>query len=675
MLTLRLGVRNHRLARLLLAGGIVVATALTGRPAPAQDSLFFIGDSLTDYGNLYDATRALNAENSQVPILPPPSRYFAGRYSNGPTYAERLSSILGVSDSKVVSFAFGGAESGSCPSAACLFEAVGIDPGVLGIDPAALEGLNIGALDQVGGAIMTPGVVGPNGLAVYQVGANDYLNNVRGLAAGDLTPRDLVGRVVGNINDGIDGLAQAGQQKFAVLNLSDMGETPRGRELDPTVASSLSQLSAAHNTELLTVVTELESEHGLDITLVAMDDLFDDMLTNPSRYGFTKDCFYTPVSSPEVRDCSTPENEGPFYDGVHPTARAHQITAEYIAAYIDMKANAGADIAARSMLGLLSSRSQQRLMEARLLSLRSGYGTGNEVEVGKVAASLSGNFGIGDLKAAVPWWPSATSFTGDFGIGDRDGDADQRGFDYDVTTAMLGLDWRVTQSALFGAGFGYSEADLELDDGRGRADLESWFGTVYGTLGNRTAYMDAAAGYSADDYHFSRPTGFSPRPTALANPEGSTWFALLSGGYNFTHGSTSFGPIIGGRWTQSQINGYEENAGPLALSVRTSTHESWVGFIGGQVSSLFQIGDLWVAPHLRVTGENDFGDEEKVRARLGSGQTISGEVADNEPAVVFGGGLEFGIGEHLAAQVSGETTLTREGGTDAGIQGRLIGRF
>ena len=64
-----------------------------------------------------------------------------------------------------------------------------------------------------------------------------------------------------------------------------------------------------------------------------------------------------------------------------------------------------------------------------------------------------------------------------------------------------------------------------------------------------------------------------------------------------------------------------------------------------------------------------------MRARLGSGQTISGETARTEPAAVFGGGLEFGVGAHLAAQVTGETTLTRADGTDAGIQGRLFLRF
>lgn len=644
MLTSRTTGRSRRLVRLSLAVGLLLAGTLTGRPAVAQPSLFFIGDSLTDTGNLYQATTVLNARSPQVPVQPPSPPYYSGRFSNGPTYAEVLPGLLGVSESNVFNLAFAGAESGETnaypdPAVASLFNL-----------------LNVDALDQVGRAVGR-GVAGPNSLAVYFIGANDYVNNAGRIAAGALTPQTLVGTVIGNINTGLGTLAGAGQRRFAVLNLPDMGRTPRALALGPSISAGLSQLTAAHNTALLSAVTVLESARELDITLVAMDDLFVDMLDNPALYGLSdtrRPCFYTAVASPEVRDCSTPEtaNAGLFYDGIHPTARTHQVAGQYVAAYLDMKANAGADITARSMLGLLSSRSQQRLMEARLLSARSGFGT-DAVELGQFSLHL----------------------TGDFGMGDRDGDAGQRGFDYDTTAGMLGLDWRFHQSAMLGAGFGYSEADLELDGGRGRADLESWFGTVYGTVSNRAMYVDAAVGYAADDYRFSRPTGFSPRPTASANPRGSTWFALLSGGYNFQYGNTSFGPIIGGRWTESQLDGYQESAGPLALSVRSSVHESWVGFLGGQVSSLVQFGPVWVAPHLRITGEYDFGDEEQVRGRLGSGQTVSGKVADNEPAAVFGGGIEFGVGASLAAQVSGETSLTRAGGMDSGVQGRLIARF
>ena len=642
-----------RLARIgchtgtMLAGALLLAAVLAGRPpaaradhpAAAPDRLFFIGDSLTDYGNLYDATRFLNGQNPLVPVLPPSPPYFAGRYSNGPTYAEALPGLLGVPDANVVSFAFAGAESGDTNAhrqAAGLFNS-----------------LNIDALDQVDRAIAR-GAVGPDAIAVYTIGGNDYLNRF-----GTAAPATLVSTVVGNVGTGIGRLADAGQTRFIVGNLPGLGTAPAARitagalGLDPETFNALSR---SHNTALLTTVTGLASTRGLDITLIDNYGLTADMIENPGLYGLsntTDPCFY-PTGQPG-RDCATPDaaNAGLFYDDIHPTARVHRISAAYVAAYYDMKQHAGPDLAARSTLGLLASRSQQRLMEARLLALRSGYGTDAEIALGRFSVHL----------------------TGDFGMGDRDGDAAQRGFDYDTTSGMLGLDWRAGEKRALGAAVGYGAADLELDRGRGSADLERWFGTVYGTLGSRAAYVDAAAGYAADEYRFSRPTGFAPRPTAAANPDGSTWFALLSGGYNFTRGNTTFGPIVGGRWTRSRIESYWEDAGPLALSVRHSVNESWIGFVGGQAAGLFRFGETWLAPHVRITAEHDFGDDETVRARLGSGQTISGETAQTEPAAVFGGGLECGVGSHLAAQITGETTLTRADGTDAGVQGRLFLRF
>ena len=639
----RIGCRT----RTTFVGALLLAAVLAGRPPAVQadhpvatpDRMFFIGDSLTDYGNLYGATRFLNGQNPLVPVLPPSPPYFEGRYSNGPTYAETLPGLLGVPDANVVSFAFAGAESGETNAhrqAAVLFNS-----------------LNIDALDQVDRAIAS-GAVGPNTIAVYTIGGNDYLNRF-----GTVAPETLVSTVVGNVGTGIGRLADAGQTRFIVGNLPGLGTAPAARitagalGLDPETFNALSR---SHNTALLTTVTGLASTRGLDITLIDNYGLTADMIENPGLYGLsntTDPCFY-PTGQPG-RDCSTPDaaNAGLFYDDIHPTARVHRISAAYVAAYYDMKQHAGPDLAARSTLGLLASRSQQRLMEARLLALRSGYGSDTEVALGRFSVHL----------------------TGDFGMGNRDGDAGQRGFDYDTTSGMLGLDWRAGETHALGAAVGYGAADLELDRGRGSADLERWFGTVYGTLGGRAAYVDAAVGYAADDYRFSRPTGFAPRPTASADPDGSTWFALLSGGYHFTRGPTTFGPIVGGRWTRSRIEGYREDAGPLALSVRHTVNESWIGFVGGQAAGLFRFGETWLAPHVRITAEHDFGDDETVRARLGSGQTISGETAQTEPAAVFGGGLEFGVGSHLAAQVTGETTLTRADGMDSGIQGRLFLRF
>ena len=613
------------------AGVVALAAVLASQPVIAQTSLIFFGDSLTDKGRLYEATGGL---------LPPSSDYYQGRFSNGPTYAETLPGLLGVPDSNVVNFAFAGAESGmtnSHPRYAQLFTS-----------------LNVGALHQVDRAVAMR-AVGPNSLAVYFIGGNDYRYH-----ALTVPPQTLVTRVIGNINTGISTLAQAGQKNFVVLNLPNMGYTPAARVLG--ASDAFGQLAAAHNAALAQAVDGLESRLGVDITLVALDDLFDDVVANPGLYWLsnTQDpCFYDDGRRP--RDCSTTEaeNSGLFYDNIHPTAHVHRINAEYVAAYLDMKAAAGADVASRSMLATLSLRSQQRLVQSRLLSMRFGRPMGREAQEEK----------MGEYTLYL---------VGDYGSGDRDDKSNRRGFDYAVKTGMLGMDRRLGQLVAAGAAVGYSNADQSLDRGRGDADLESFFATVYGTFGSRGGrggYADVGLGYSSDNFDFSRPTYFSPRPTASADVDGYTWFGLLNGGYDFKVGNTVFGPMIGGRLSQSRLDPYTEDAGPVAISVRKTTIDGMVGYVGGHVTGRFESGEVWIVPNVRVTVEKDFADEQKVTGTLGSGQIISGDAGDDETAVLIGGGLEFGTSDHLTAQITGEATLGRDDGKDYGIQGRLIFSF
>jgi GDSL-like Lipase/Acylhydrolase len=70
-----------------------------GKVKPQASNLVFFGDSLTDNGNLFKLTQGT------LPDTP----WWKGRFSNGPTYAEQLPGLLGVSASHVQNYAYGGA--------------------------------------------------------------------------------------------------------------------------------------------------------------------------------------------------------------------------------------------------------------------------------------------------------------------------------------------------------------------------------------------------------------------------------------------------------------------------------------------------------------------------------------------------------------------------------------
>jgi phospholipase/lecithinase/hemolysin len=72
---------------------------LNQQTRPKYD-LFVFGDSLSDIGNLFEKTAGL---------VPSSSRYFEGRFSNGPLAVEILAEALGLPSSRSTNFAIGGA--------------------------------------------------------------------------------------------------------------------------------------------------------------------------------------------------------------------------------------------------------------------------------------------------------------------------------------------------------------------------------------------------------------------------------------------------------------------------------------------------------------------------------------------------------------------------------------
>ena len=70
------------------------AIAASGTKLPIK-SMYVIGDSLSDQGNLLTATTALGAPSHQ-PGVPDELHYFEGRFSNGVNYIDVLSEKLGI---------------------------------------------------------------------------------------------------------------------------------------------------------------------------------------------------------------------------------------------------------------------------------------------------------------------------------------------------------------------------------------------------------------------------------------------------------------------------------------------------------------------------------------------------------------------------------------------------
>jgi phospholipase/lecithinase/hemolysin len=159
-------------------------------------TIHVFGDSLSDNGNLFNATGGL---------APPSPPYFNGRFSNGPVWVEYLDDML--PRAQLHDFAFGGAFSDTRNEN---------DPSLPGV------------LAQVAVFLDTFPPPKRRDLCIVWSGANNYIFE-------PFFSDPPV--IVDDVSDAIQQLADAGCESFLIPNLPNIGETPFGMSLPGPAAS------------------------------------------------------------------------------------------------------------------------------------------------------------------------------------------------------------------------------------------------------------------------------------------------------------------------------------------------------------------------------------------------------------------------------------------------------
>jgi phospholipase/lecithinase/hemolysin len=313
-------------------------------PAKARISslsnLFSFGDSLSDSGN------SKSVSQSAKGFTFPPAPYDDGRFSNGPVAVEYLWQIFNPGSTafknslspgnKDTNYAIGGSSSG-------LQNYLELHPPVIsaGLSTAYNEKGNAWQLDSFASQNQTfdPDTslfsvwFFPNDLFWYN---NSTPNSLPGTYTGNPGPEigppagfsAVVGNAVNNIIGTITELADSyGARHFLVPNSALIGNTP---EFAGTPQQDvLNQLSAGFNSSLQTNLNLLSSQRPeLDIIQFQTDDLQQEILNNPSLFGFTD----VTTRCIENTNCATnaggAANDWFYWDGTHPTTTGHEIFAQ-----------------------------------------------------------------------------------------------------------------------------------------------------------------------------------------------------------------------------------------------------------------------------------------------------------------------------------------------------------
>jgi len=285
--------------------GVAIATSLpialvalspVAAEAASFTNLYVFGDSLSDTGNLYQATGNL--------IPPPP--YFNGRLSNGLLWVEYLAPKLNLTYTPQTNFAFAGATTGTLNT--------------------TLPGVFPGLQQEVNQFTALNPVADPAALYILWAGANDYLG---GGQQNPVIP-------VSNLSTAIQSLVGVGAKNILVANLPDLGKQP-GAIGNPQASAGLTALSSAHNSFLAQTLSMLSSPlsaSGVNLIPLDINALVNDALTNPANYGFTnttQSCIFPPpfLSPGVVPTVCTNPGEYVFWDDIHPTTATHAFIGEF----------------------------------------------------------------------------------------------------------------------------------------------------------------------------------------------------------------------------------------------------------------------------------------------------------------------------------------------------------
>lgn len=432
-----------------------------------------------------------------------------------------------------------------------------------------------------------------------------------------------------------DGAAR--QQAIYNALFAAAGSATNVPELQQTIADQLyaawQQLSS-QAAELTNSYNQQEESYlarmNGNIVRVDINGLFNEVITDPTRYGLTNTAGTAcpPGVSAAVCSVATPgfssAQDFLFADALHPSPATHQLIGDYIQSVLD----APAQVVALNQATLAMSRDMRNTLDSRLqqqrhsdnpqgsLSIYGGY-AGQHYDYAGNRGAGEGNATTHNLTLGVDYKLTDNWLAGVLASGSNDNQQPAPDYDY----KMRG--WLVSA---------YSEFSY-LSGGWVNADLHF-----------------ASANY--DDIERKITLGPATR-RETGSTDGKQLGARITTGWDFPLASwLTTGPTLQYALDYSKVSGYsEEGNASTAMRFNDQTYHSQIGAVGWRVDS--QLG--WINPWAEVSYNHQFGDDVwRAGGGLKSTQTsFSRDTADQDTHWVdMAVGAHVPLGEDVAAFAS-----------------------
>ncbi len=589
-----------------------VALSLAAGIASAQFSNFYsFGDSLSDVGSF-----------RPLPIFPPD----AGTATTNPQplWTSWLAQRYGLSSTPANqggnNYAEVGARVAQNPGSPADF------PPTAGATPVVTQIASLLARGPLDGG------------ALYSVwgGGNDLFTQFDLYSTGQATAAQVqasMALAATQLAGGIAQLQAGGARNLLVVNLPDAGKSPDG--VSTGQSATIRQVVSLYNATLNAALDAL----GGNVIRVNAFALFDEIMADPARYGFTNwtspACtsvvagrVYAPFCTPQT--LATPEAPETyvFADGSHPTTATHRIIAQLAASMIEGPQK----MAALGEAPLAVEAANFRALDGRM---QSGFNTPRSAA--RFQPWVAVDYANPDLK-------------GPFISGDAD-----------VTSVAVGGDTLVFDRVLIGGAFGYTENKGDM--GAAGYTLRETTGTFYAGYGAGPWYLGLRLGAGNLDYsdvHRTIQLGAESR-TEKGTTGGWHTFGSLSGGYWLSAGELLHGPYARLTWQEARVRQfYEQGSSSSALAYGQQERESLQTSVGWQLAG--NVGAF--RPFGRVTWEYDAkADARSIEATpvlLGGTYTVGAfQPDDNYFLFNLGASRDFG---KVAAYLTASATAGKSDG-------------
>jgi phospholipase/lecithinase/hemolysin len=277
----------------LLSFSLVASAKAAAGDIPAQpdhnppfSAINVLGDSLSDTG------RAAAVMPGVFAFLYPSPPYAQGRLSNGPLWIEYFAPQVRLAYAPLDNFSWAGANTGT----------VNVFPGLPGMKQQLAELLasSGGRLDK-------------SALYVVFGGSNDFFQF---FVSPPADPAVVIPAGIFNLVTTVVALRSAGAENIVVVDLPDVGLTPRGLAGGAQGSAIASALSIAFNNGLYQALDLLP----FPVVRVGLFNLLNEFRKNPSKYG---------IRNTKDQGKNDPANADGylFWDDIHPTTRGHQLIA------------------------------------------------------------------------------------------------------------------------------------------------------------------------------------------------------------------------------------------------------------------------------------------------------------------------------------------------------------